>query len=80
MADPPSMVTDTQLTAVALIRATINEDVEAIPLLASNPDVLLVTHLAAITAGLLEEGYGSSEKATEILDGWVRQIVTGVAP
>lgn len=69
---------DTQLTAVALIRATLTEDVEAIPLLASHPDCLLVTHLAAITAGLLEEGYGSVEKASAVLDGWVRQIVTGV--
>lgn len=75
------MANDTHLTALALIRATLNEDPEAVRVLAAGADLLLVTALAGITAGFLQEACGGSEKrANAVLDGWTRQVLGGVAP
>lgn len=65
-----------KLLALALIRATVEEDLDALGLLlAQNPPTPeLVSELVTFTAGVLEHGLGP-ERARQAIDGWMRAVL-----
>ncbi|KRF19410.1 hypothetical protein ASG90_20570 [Nocardioides sp. Soil797] len=69
---------DTKLTALALIRASIEEDADALQVMMSeNPATPeLVAELVCLSAGILEHGIGR-EEATATVDRWLRVVLAG---
>ena len=68
----------TKLVALALIRATVEEDQEALQVILSEhpPSGELVADLTTLAAGTLEQGLGRT-RALAAIDGWMQAVLTG---